>query len=173
MSIKEIFSKLPFTKRHLYILAATVAILLLYHIISNVLAKPDIVKEVPYVRTVTVGKETVDNTSSYPGEVRGRYESDLAFQVAGKIISRSVNLGDTVKTEQSFEASKAAVTAAEANYKLARDNASRYTALYNSGGVSKAMMEQYNTQMEAAASSLRSRSPSKSSASTSILTRHP
>ena len=28
-------------------------------------------------------------------------------------------------------------------------------ALYNSGGVSKAMMEQYNTQMEAAASSLR------------------
>ena len=116
MSIKEIFSKLPFTKRHLYILAATVAILLLYHIISNVFAKPDIVKEVPYVRTVTVGKETVDNTSSYPGEVRGRYESDLAFQVAGKIISRSVNLGDTVKTgdilmridpkdiEQSFEA---------------------------------------------------------------------
>lgn len=167
MSIKEIFSKLPFTKRHLYILAATVAILLLYHIISNVFAKPDIVKEVPYVRTVTVGKETVDNTSSYPGEVRGRYESDLAFQVAGKIISRSVNLGDTVKTgdilmridpkdiEQSFEASQAAVTAAEANYKLARDNASRYTALYNSGGVSKAMMEQYNTQMEAAASSLR------------------
>ena len=143
------------------------AILLLYHIISNVFAKPDIVKEVPYVRTVTVGKETVDNTSSYPGEVRGRYESDLAFQVAGKIISRSVNLGDTVKTgdilmqidpkdiEQSFEASQAAVTAAEANYKLARDNASRYTALYNSGGVSKAMMEQYNTQMEAAASSLR------------------
>ena len=167
MSIKEIFSKLPFTKRHLYILAATVAILLLYHIISNVFAKPDIVKEVPYVRTVTVGKETVDNTSSYPGEVRGRYESDLAFQVAGKLISRSVNLGDTVKTgdilmqidpkdiEQSFEASQAAVTAAEANYKLARDNASRYTALYNSGGVSKAMMEQYNTQMEAAASSLR------------------
>ena len=167
MSIKEIFSKLPFTKRHLYILAATVAILLLYHILSNVFAKPDIVKEVPYVRTVTVGKETVDNTSSYPGEVRGRYESDLAFQVAGKIISRSVNLGDTVKTgdilmqidpkdiEQSFEASQAAVTAAEANYKLARDNASRYTALYNSGGVSKAMMEQYNTQMEAAASSLR------------------
>ena len=42
MSIKEIFSKLPFTKRHLYILAATVAILLLCHIISNVLAKPDI-----------------------------------------------------------------------------------------------------------------------------------
>lgn len=159
MSIKEIFSKLPFTKRHLYILAATVAILLLYHIISNVFAKPDIVKEVPYVRTVTVGKETVDNTSSYPGEVRGRYESDLAFQVAGKIISRSVNLGDTVKTgdilmridpkdiEQNFEASQAAVTAAEANYKLARDNASRYTALYNSGGVSKAMMEQYNTQL--------------------------
>ena len=72
MSIKEIFSKLPFTKRHLYILAATVAILLLYHIISNVLAKPDIVKEVPYVRTVTVGKETVDNTSSYPGEEIGR-----------------------------------------------------------------------------------------------------
>ena len=63
MSIKEIFSKLPFKKRHLYILAATVAILLLYHIISNVFAKPDIVKEVPYVRTVTVGKETVDNTS--------------------------------------------------------------------------------------------------------------
>lgn len=167
MSIKETFNKLPIKKQYLYLLAAAAVLLLLYHIVSNILARPDIVKDVPYVRTVTVGKETVDNTSTYPGEVRGRYESNLAFQVAGKIISRSVDLGDTVKTgdilmrvdpkdiEQSFEASQAAVTAAEANYKLARDNAVRYTTLYNSGGVSKAMMEQYNTQMEAAASSLR------------------
>lgn len=171
MSIKEhlqeIFKKLPLKKQHLYIIAGILALLLLYHIVSNILAKPDIVKEVPYVRTVTVGKETVDETSSYPGEVRGRYESNLAFQAAGKIISRSVNLGDTVTAgevlmridpqdiEQSVEASQAAVASAEANYKLAKDNASRYTTLYNSGGVSKAMMEQYNTQMEAAASTLR------------------
>lgn len=167
MSIKDAFNKLSFKKRQLYILGAAAAALLLYHIVSNVFAKPDIVKEVPYVRTVTVGQETFDNTFSYPGEVRGRYESNLAFQAAGKIISRNVNLGDTVKTgdilmridpkdiEQSFDASQAAVTAAEANYKLARDNAARYTTLYNSGGVSKAMMEQYNTQLEAASSNLR------------------
>lgn len=136
MSIKEhlqeIFKKLPLKKQHLYIIAGILALLLLYHIVSNILAKPDIVKEVPYVRTVTVGKETVDETSSYPGEVRGRYESNLAFQAAGKIISRSVNLGDTVTAgevlmridpqdiEQSVEASQAAVASAEANYKLAK-----------------------------------------------------
>ena len=84
MSIKEIFSKLPFTKRHLYILAAAVAVLLLYHIISNVFAKPDIVKEVPYVRTVTVGKETIDNTSSYPGEVRAVMKAIWPFRLPVK-----------------------------------------------------------------------------------------
>ena len=62
---------------------------------------------------------------------------------------------DPQDIEQNVEAGRAAVAAAEANYKLAKDNSERYTTLYASGGVSKALMEQYNTQMEAAQSSLR------------------
>lgn len=164
---KDFFKKLPCKKTYLYLLLACLAVFVLYHIISTILAKPQIVKDVPYVRTVTIGAETVDTATTYPGEVRGRYESELAFQVAGKIVSRSVNLGDSVHAgdillrldpqdvEQNVEASQAAAAAAEASYKLAKDNAARYTTLYQSGGVSQLTMEQYNTQLEAAASTLR------------------
>lgn len=84
MSIKEhlqeIFKKLPLKKQHLYIIAGILALLLLYHIVSNILAKPDIVKEVPYVRTVTVGKETVDETSSYPARCAAATKATWLFR---------------------------------------------------------------------------------------------
>lgn len=109
------FQQASIYKRHLYILATKVAILSLYHIISNV-AKPDIVKEVPYVRTVTVGKETVDNTSSYPWGTRSLWKRS-GLQVAGKnhqpqrqFSDRKPAISDANRPqrhEQNFEASQA------------------------------------------------------------------
>lgn len=129
-------------------------------------------KNVPLVRTLTVGASTSGAStsasgSSYPGEVRGRYESNLAFQVAGKINARYVNIGDSVQAGQVLmtidpkdvlqvvENSNAQLASAAANQKLAADNAARYATLYGSGAVSKAVLDQYNTQLEAANAALR------------------
>ena len=164
--MQNILQKIPLTKKQLLLIAAAILCYLIYHMVTTVFFKPPVVKTIPYVRTVTIGVTDQSSQSSYPGEVRGRYESTLAFQTAGKIVSRNVSLGDTVKAgqillridpkdvAQSVLASNAAVSAAEANYKLASDNAERYSLLYASGAVSKAMLDQFNTQLEAAASAL-------------------
>ena len=66
----------------------------------NVMAtKPQPTKVIPLVRTITVGEISTITTDVYPGEVRGRYESNLAFQVSGKIDNRYVNIGDTVTAD--------------------------------------------------------------------------
>lgn len=137
---------------------------LLYRNITN---RPTEAKIIPLVRTVTIGTTAADAGSVYPGEIRGRYESQLAFQVAGKINSRLVNVGDTVASgqvlltldpkdvNQSVEASSAQLASAAANHKLAADNAARYNSLYAHGAVSEAVRDQYNTQLEAADAALR------------------
>ncbi|MGX8249368.1 efflux RND transporter periplasmic adaptor subunit, partial [Escherichia coli] len=39
---------------------------------------------------------------SYPGEVRARYEPELAFRIAGKVSKRMVDVGDRVKKDQAL-----------------------------------------------------------------------
>lgn len=54
-------------------------------------------EEAPLVRSQLVKMDGFVQSASYSGEVRGRYESKLAFQVNGKIIKRNVELGSVVK----------------------------------------------------------------------------
>ena len=49
---------------------------------------------------------------------------------------------------------EAAVNAAASRAKLARDNASRYEALYEEGAVSASLWDQYRTEEEAASAAL-------------------
>ena len=86
----QLWEKLHLSKKQLAIAAAVIAAGLVYHFAAAVLNKPQPVAAVPYVRTVTAGTHSTQNYLVYPGEVRGRYESNLAFQVSGKIISRNV-----------------------------------------------------------------------------------
>ena len=53
--------------------------------------------EVRPVRTVVVEPKPIDDDRRAVGEVRARYESDLGFRVAGKVISRTVDVGVSVK----------------------------------------------------------------------------
>ena len=150
-------------------IAASVLVVALggYTLYSHLTTQPQAAKIVPLVRTVTVGDQASVASATYPGEVRGRYESQLAFQVAGKIAARYVNVGDTVRAgqvllsldpkdvNQSVEATAAQLASARASYKLAADNAARYSSLYAQGAVSEAIRDQYATQLEAASAALR------------------
>jgi multidrug efflux pump subunit AcrA (membrane-fusion protein) len=68
-----------------------------------------------------------DAVDTYPGEVRARFEPELAFRIGGKIAKRLVDAGDRVRKDQplaeldaedvklQLEAARAQVNAAEAN----------------------------------------------------------
>ena len=165
--MQSIMEKLPDKKK----LAAGAAVVVLaaagWQLYSSITHKPQEANYIPIVRTMTMGESIVDSSAVYPGEVRGRYESQLAFQTVGRIAARIVNVGDRVHAgqilmtidpkdvNQSVEAANAQLASAIANQKLAADNAVRFNKLYAGGAVSEAMRDQYNTQLEAANATLR------------------
>ena len=165
--MKELMQN-PLYQKRLALAAVLLAVGLgSYALYNNIAHKPQTAKLVPIVRTYTVGTAAATAAATYPGEVRGRYESQLAFQVAGKINARMVNVGDSVRAgqvllaldpkdvSQSVEATAAQLASARASYKLAADNAARYSSLYAQGAVSEAVRDQYATQLEAASAALR------------------
>src|ERR1700704_4664653 len=48
------------------------------------------------VQVQRVAFEPADASREFVGVVRARHETDLGFRVAGKMMTRSVNVGDTV-----------------------------------------------------------------------------
>ena len=165
--MKELMQN-PLYQKRLALAAVLLAVGLgSYALYNNIAHKPQTAKLVPIVRTYTVGTAAATAAATYPGEVRGRYESQLAFQVAGKINARMVNVGDSVRAgqvllaldpkdvNQSVEATADQLASARASYKLAADNAARYSSLYAQGAVSEAVRDQYQTQLEAASAALR------------------
>jgi multidrug efflux system membrane fusion protein len=78
---------------------------------------------------------------SYAGEVRARYEPELAFRIGGKVAERLVDAGQRVRKDQPLasldpedvrlrlDGMRAQVTAAEANLRVARAEYERYQKL--------------------------------------------
>ena len=167
MQMSDIKNTLGKYKKYIYILCGLVILVLLGRSIYGIVHKPVVVKDIPVVRAVTIGDTQSTDSYTYPGEVRGKYESNLAFQVGGKIVARNVNLGDSVSAgqvlmiidpkdvQQSVALYQAAVNSAQANYKLASDNYSRFESLFSKGAVSAMVRDQYKTQYEAADATLK------------------
>jgi len=90
---------------------------------------------------------------SYPGEVRARFEPELAFRIAGKVSKRLVEEGQRVKAEQplaeldpqdvrlQLEASRAQLAAAEANLNLVKTERDRYKTLLERQMVSRSQYD--------------------------------
>ena len=120
----------------------------------------------PLVRTVTVG-DAAASEGGYTGTVRGRYETRLAFQVGGQILSRNVNVGahvragdvlmviDARNVQQQANATSAAAQAARSRYELARTERARYERLFAAQAISEAMLDQYRTNERAAEAAYR------------------
>ena len=120
----------------------------------------------PLVRTMTVG-DAAASEGGYTGTVHGRYETRLAFQVGGQILSRNVNVGAHVRAgdvlmvidardvQQQANATNAAAQAARSRYELARTERARYEQLYAAQAISEAMLDQYRTNERAAEAAYR------------------
>ena len=108
-----------------------------------------------YVKTQTVSYNAQSSEDNYAGTVKGRYESNLAFQVSGKILARNVNVGDSVSAgdvlmiiddrdiRQNLNVYEAQVQSARSQLELAQTTLSRYEQLYASSAVSAQELDQY------------------------------
>lgn len=156
-------------RRKLYYALAAIAGLCM---IGGVLWKehshpPEVLKEVPVVRTAVVGAAGAPQGYTYSGEVRGRYESQLAFQVNGKIAKRNVQLGSTVQAGdilmqidakdvvQTVNNYSAQVYSAESQLQLAESNLKRYRELLEGGAISQSQYDQYANAYNVAVASVR------------------
>ena len=124
-------------------------------------------EEVMAVRTTVVGTAGAAQSYTYSGEVKGRYESQLSFQVGGKIIKRNVQLGSVVHAgdvlmeidakdiKQTVNSNSAQVYSAESQLRLAENNLNRYQKLYEAGAISEAQLDQYHSAYDAAVAGVR------------------
>lgn len=118
------------------------------------------------VRTQIVSTGSASASHEYAAEVRPRIESRLSFRVSGKLLSRAVNLGDTVKAGQVLAridaqdlklaeaAASAAVMAARTNRDQAGQDYKRFVDLQRQGFISAAELERRDSAFKAAQAQL-------------------
>ena len=116
----------------------------------------------PLVKVQKISSVNAASEENYSGVVRGRYETNLSFQVNGKIISRDVQTGSRVRAgeilmtldpkdvvEQNRSAD-AQVASTLAQLKLAKSNLERYTELFKEEAIAAVVLDQYKTEFDAA-----------------------
>jgi len=123
-------------------------------------------EEVPLVRSQIITLDASNPNASYSGEVRGRYETQLAFQVSGKLIKRNVELGSAVTAgdvlmeidpkdiRQTVNITSAQVASSQSQLSLAEINLERYRKLYDQNAISRAQLDQYENAYQVALASV-------------------
>ena len=129
-------------------LTALAALLLLAGCEANTAPAPT-APERP-VRVQRVSFEDADAKREFVGVVRARYETDLGFRVAGKIVTRIVNVGDRVQVgdvvarldpedlKLQVQSAEAELAAATSNLAQASADFARYSTLKTNGWASLA-----------------------------------
>jgi RND family efflux transporter MFP subunit len=120
---------------------------------------------IPLVRAVHI--QTAEPASrTFTGTVAARVESDLGFRVAGKVLERLVDTGQTVKRGQllmridpvdlklAADAQQEAVAAAQARAQQALDDEVRYRDLLETGAVSASAYDQIKAAADSAKAQL-------------------
>jgi multidrug efflux system membrane fusion protein len=104
-----------------------------------------------------VGAVPAATQNVYSGEVRARYENDLAFRVGGKVVARHVDVGARVEQGQvlarldpqdallNVDAARSALAGAEADHALAKAEVERYRDLFERKFVSRAVLDARET----------------------------
>lgn len=125
-------------------------------------AKQQAQEKAPLAKTMQVGADGQASAGTYAGTVRGRYETNMSFQVGGQILSRNVQAGSRVQpgdvlmvidakdVVQKANQGDAAVEQARAQLELAQKNLSRYSQLYDESAVAASVLDQYQANYDAA-----------------------
>lgn len=123
---------------------------------------PEKTEDIRPVRAIVLTANSVDIDAEFPGEVRARVESRLAFRVPGKITARKVDPGTLVKRGQvlmqldpqdlrlSEAQAMAGLRSAETNRDLAKAELKRYQELRVKNFVSQAVLDQKLSAWKAA-----------------------
>lgn len=139
-----------------------------------------VVEDIALVRTAVISTTPNVQGYTYSGEVRGRYESQLAFQVNGKIIKRNIELGSVVSAgdvlmqidakdiQQTVNSSSAQVYSAESQLSLAESNLNRYRQLYEQGAVGHMVYDQYQNAYNVAVAGVRQASAQSTQAANQL-----
>ncbi|WP_363509345.1 efflux RND transporter periplasmic adaptor subunit [Burkholderia sp. LMU1-1-1.1] len=118
------------------------------------------------VRAIVLSSSDVDVDAEFSGEVRARVESRLGFRVAGKIVSRKVDVGALVKRGQvlmqldpqdlqlSQAQAMAALRSAETSRDLAKAELKRYQELRSKNFVSQAVLDEKESTFKSAQSNV-------------------
>ena len=118
------------------------------------------------VKVAVVAAGPRGRTLTYSGVIRPRIETALGFRVAGKIVARSVNVGDAVGVdaiiarlddsdlELAETAARAAVLGARTRRDVARDNLARAEVLLPRAIISQAAYDTRRNELDAAAAAL-------------------
>lgn len=118
------------------------------------------------VKVMTVGAAAFESTHEFAGEVKPRVESRLGFRVAGKLVGRSVEVGQRVKAGQvlgqldpqdyrlAADAARAQVAAAQTQRDLAAADYKRFKDLRDQNFISAAELERRDTTLKAAQAQL-------------------
>src|SRR5437016_5858562 len=107
--------------------------------------KPETSADIRPVRTAVVGTGQLGDRLAYTGEIRARHESDLGFQVAGKLIARPAEIGanvtagtvlaqlDPADEKVAVNSAQSAVSAAQAELARATSEEASYRSLLERG----------------------------------------
>ncbi len=105
------------------------------------------------VKVLTVGQSGSATDLEFSGEIRARVESTLSFRVAGKLLSRPVEIGQRVKAGEllaqldpqdyrvTADAAAAQLVAAQSNREVAGADFKRYQDLHAQGFISLAELQ--------------------------------
>lgn len=118
--------------------------------------------EVRPVRTVTVAPRAADNSVMLTGTVQAQNEINLSFRIGGRLVERTVDVGDNVRRgqlvarldpqneESSLQSVRAQLAGANAQLVEARSNYERMRDLVAEDAVSRAQFEQAQAMLQSA-----------------------
>ncbi len=138
------------------------ALLALGVLLAGCAPKVEISEDIRPVRVMHAMVGDAQGATAFAAEIKPRYEGDLSFRVAGKILARNVDLGARVRKGQvlarldpqdanlNVVAARANLASAESDLEFARADLARYKELRDKNFVSQAVYDQKDNAFKAA-----------------------
>lgn len=149
---------MPVTKPSSAVLSTVAAIF----IVAGCSKSAPVGDDVRPVRTMLIAPASASAIAEFSGEVRPRVESRVGFQVAGRLVTRAVDVGQAVKPGQvlatidpadyqlAATASQSQLSAAQADRDQQRAEYKRFEELQQKGFISSADLERRRAALDAA-----------------------